>query len=155
VAIEATYVKAKQNVELGNSFPVDRVASAPNITLKHIHGAHPLPKTNYTVILTDPDALSRQNPNISEVCHWITMQVPLGKEYQLAPEDTRELESYLSPGPPPHTGPHRYTMVVLRPKPGSSFTPEAPSGRYHWGYDKPREGVRRWSRENQLEIVGK
>jgi phosphatidylethanolamine-binding protein (PEBP) family uncharacterized protein len=62
-----------------------------------------------------------------------------------------EMEEYLPPGPPPKTGAHRYVFVLLE---GDTSNLKAPADRRHWGYDKPRHGVRDWAEENGLTVVG-
>lgn len=62
-----------------------------------------------------------------------------------------ELKSYFAPGPPPKTGWHRYTFVLLE---GDAAELYGPNKRKHWGYGKVRHGVRDWAIENKLNVVG-
>ncbi|KAK5944197.1 carboxypeptidase Y inhibitor [Knufia obscura] len=134
----------------------------------------------FTLALTDPDALSRKHPVKSEMCHWIVTNLtsPLGGEETEWPRLTDifekfehliedefdleldgsimgakpgELETYQPPTPPKKTGPHRYVFVLLE---GDASSLKAPKERPHWGYGKERHGVRDWSKENDLKVVG-
>lgn len=158
--IDLAYPKHHEKVLLGNDIPVKHVQERPVFIIQPIN-----PSTNlhfsdgatFTLALTDPDAKSRDNPKWSEMCHWlitnITTAQPEG-EPNASPVLLKlegELEEYKPPGPPPKTGAHRYVFVLLQGRTGE-LTP--PKDRQHWGYGKPRHGVRDWAKENHLEIVG-
>jgi phosphatidylethanolamine-binding protein len=176
--LDISYPDSHESVLLGNDIPVDSVSSRPVFTFHAIEPAtyayparNRAPRirpqssvdqkqsTTYTLILTDPDAKSRQNPKWSEMCHWILtnlttpLSLPLPGLFnpQLLKPKAGELVEYKPPGPPPKTGPHRYVFVLLE---GDTRHVEAPSERQHWGYDKPRHGVRDWAKENGLKVVG-
>lgn len=72
-SIELSYPDAHENVQLGNDIPVSAVHSRPVFTFHQIGLAEePSPHdVVFTLILTDPDALSRDDPSKSEMCHWI------------------------------------------------------------------------------------
>ncbi|KAG9782029.1 hypothetical protein ABEF93_005571 [Exophiala dermatitidis] len=153
--LDITYPKSHETVLLGNDIPVEAVSERPVFTFHSLE----VPSTNakkstFTLALTDPDAKSRDNPIWSEMCHWIltnlTTPIP---EPPIQPLKAKpgELEEYLPPGPPPKTGPHRYVFVLLE---GDTSNLKAPSDRKHWGYGKPRHGVRDWAKENDLTVVG-
>ncbi|KAI4254358.1 MAG: hypothetical protein LQ352_003146 [Teloschistes flavicans] len=132
----------------------------------------------WALVLTDPDATSRSDPVKAEMCHWIVVievspeaggsvvQVPMDNEVigDVLEVDTivpglegpphSELMSYFPPAPPPKTGYHRYTFVLLAPKPGSKVTGvKKPKERPHWGYGKIGKGVRDWAVDNSLTPV--
>ena len=103
-----------------------------------------------TIAMSDPDAPSRDNPEWSEICHWIATDVSLTKPDN--DEDDDEVHSqhfkrlldvmpFKPPGPPPKTGKHRYVSK--------------PDDRQHWGYEHERDGLRLWAEEMGLEVVGK
>lgn len=62
----------------------------------------------YTVVMTDPDAPSRQDPKFREWRHWTAMNI--------SAENPRgdEVAAYVGSGPPQGTGYHRYVIAVLR-----------------------------------------
>ncbi|KAL9585118.1 MAG: hypothetical protein Q9212_001715 [Teloschistes hypoglaucus] len=132
----------------------------------------------WALVLTDPDATSRSDPVKAEMCHWIAVtevssnadgsvvQVPVDNEVigdilevetivpgvETAPYS--ELMSYFPPAPPPKTGYHRYTFVLLAPKPGAKAKAiTKPKERPHWGYGKIGKGVRDWAADNNLTPV--
>ena len=170
--LDITYPKSHEAVLLGNDIPVEAVSSRPVFTFHslkelyyssrkrpQIHAlspAEPEKKSSFTLILTDPDAKSRDNPKMSEMCHWIltNLTTPVEPPHdppQLFKAKPGEIEEYLPPGPPPKTGAHRYVFVLLE---GDTSNLKAPEERPHWGYGKPRHGVRDWAEENDLTVVG-
>lgn len=150
--LDIVYPKHHEKVLLGNDIPVKALSQRPAFQfnpLKHELAARSI----YTLVLTDPDALSREDPSISEMCHWIltnlTMPLPIaGPQIMKA---SGELKKYQPPGPPPKTGRHRYVFVLLE---GDATDLEPPKKRQHWGYGKIRHGVRDWAKDNNLTVVG-
>lgn len=200
--IDLAYPHHHSQVLLGNTLPVRNVSSRP------VFSFHALTPPNddapneknltFTLVLTDPDALSYDHPSKSEMCHWIVtnLTTPLGfdtfsesvsrdvfedgiamlehllddgqdeatsahtdkkkdkkkKKKQHQPKKlANEVEAYLPPAPPKKTGPHRYVFVLLE---GDASHLVAPKERAHWGFGKERHGIRDWSRENNLTVVG-
>ncbi|TKA79036.1 hypothetical protein B0A49_04500 [Cryomyces minteri] len=109
----------------------------------------PVKSMQYTVILTDPDAPSRDNPEWSEMCHWIATGYP-GQ-----PKWTEHVH-YKPPGPPPKTGKHRYVFLLLAPANGTTeeLHLQKPADRKHWGFEHERDGVRKWAQGQGLVVVG-
>lgn len=119
-----------------------------------------------TIAMTDPDAPSRDDPEWSEICHWIATDVPLTKPDEEEDEDgdVAQLSKGLSdvmpfkpPGPPPKTGKHRYVFVALVPRNGTteSLHLSKPGDRQHWGYEHERDGLKMWAEEMGLQVIGK
>lgn len=125
-------------------------------------------KTVYTLVLSDPDALSRDNPVKAQMCHWIVTNITLPSflseetiiTLQVTPSSHNAepglvvLESYFAPAPPPKTKYHRYVFAFLKSNRVDGSLPKAPKDRPHWGYDKERAGIREWAEENDLTVVG-
>jgi phosphatidylethanolamine-binding protein (PEBP) family uncharacterized protein len=119
-----------------------------------------------TIAMSDPDAPSRDNPEWSEICHWIATDVSLTKpdndDDDEGDDDSQHSKRLLDvmpfkpPGPPPKTGKHRYVFVALAPKNGTteSLHLSKPGDRQHWGYKHERDGLRLWAEEMGLEVVG-
>lgn len=63
----------------------------------------------YTLIMTDPDAPSRDDPKIREVKHWLVVNIP-GTDI----ESGTTLAAYIGSGPPEGTGLHRYVFLVFK-----------------------------------------
>jgi len=152
--ISVSYASSHESVELGNDIPVSAVDSRPSF---EFHALSPPGQSDknktFTLILTDPDAKSREKPKMSEMCHWImtNLTTPAPHVFGTAKAKEGELVEYLPPGPPPKTGRHRYVFVLLE---GSTKNLTAPKDRPHWGYGKIRHGVRDWAEENDLDVVG-
>lgn len=154
-SISIEYPKAHESVELGNDIPVESVSSRPVFEFHSISAEGDTPgssKKSFTLILTDPDAKSRDKPKWSEMCHWImtNLTAPVTDSDEVSMKG--ELVEYLPPTPPPKTGKHRYVFVLLEGQQGQALS--APKDRKHWGYGKKRHGVRDWAMENELSVVG-
>merc|ERR1711935_737876 len=70
-----------------------QVQDAPTLSWDAEDGAF------YTVIMNDPDAKSRQDPQFREFHHWMVGNIP---GMNLAAGET--LSAYIGSGPPPDTG---------------------------------------------------
>jgi len=169
LAVDAKWDSAKAS--LGNTLRPKEAQDAPVITLSPRDSRH----EEYVVIMTDPDAPSRDNPKWSEFCHWIATGAAKRADDSGGGEDTHlirpgsatlmmgldDIMPYKPPGPPKDTGKHRYVIVVLAPENGTSkkLHPSKPSGRQHWGYEtdggETTRGVRDWAKENGLVPIGK
>ncbi|CAJ0579904.1 unnamed protein product, partial [Mesorhabditis spiculigera] len=107
-------------VEPGMTLQVRNLKNAPRFNL------HVDPESTFTMLMIDPDNLSRKNPSVSEWLHWLVCNIPAsnvleginGGQHQMA---------YGSPGPGPRTGLHRYIILmwehqgrrVAEPKPST------------------------------------
>ena len=154
-SVSINYPKSHESVHLGNDIPVSSVSSRPVFEFHAMSvegGTLGSSNKTFTLILTDPDAKSRDNPKWSEMCHWImtNLTAPVTPEFTASKKG--ELVEYLPPGPPPKTGKHRYVFVLLEGPHGQELS--SPKDRKHWGYGKVRHGVRDWAKENGLEVVG-
>ncbi|KAL1840472.1 hypothetical protein VTJ49DRAFT_469 [Mycothermus thermophilus] len=172
--------------ELGNTLDPSKLHDEPTITLHDIpaslpdkpvdpsvtpsvphddskkHKSHA--NTTYIVILTDPDAPSRNNPKFSEYCHWIAWgrahhhhkhghhhhgpQEPPCDPKDPTPcppmplKELHEVVRYKGPTPPEKTGPHRYVLLAFVPSNGTTedLTLSKPKERPRWGYEVEEEG---------------
>ena len=145
VTVDALWPGSGETAQLGNDIPQKSVEERPIIRITPLMHDAASSSTNETlnVIMTDPDAKSRDKPKWSEMCHWILTNV------HLKGNTTKESIEYLPPSPPPKTGKHRYVLVALK---GNAT--RIPAERKHWGYGKVRHGVRDWAKENDLEVLG-
>lgn len=155
---------------MGNTINPSKVQEQPDVQfIDHVpsdsaSSTRKLGKMQFTLALTDPDAPSRDNPEWSEVCHWIATDVqitdPTDDRKKVMPvgfsKDVKAVMPYKAPGPPPKTGKHRYVFVALAPKNGTTGALQLtkPDDRRHWGYGKERQGLRKWAEEMGLEVVG-
>ncbi|THV46436.1 hypothetical protein BGAL_0386g00060 [Botrytis galanthina] len=147
---------SSKKVKLGNKLRPSQTQSAPSIQVfcpgkYHVQGG-------LTVILTDPDAPSRDDDSMSEMCHWIARipEAVIGREGVSGEWSGSELEEvgvvdYKAPAPPKGTGKHRYVFVLLE---GDNVDLEGPKERKHWGFEKPGSGIREWAVRENLTIVG-
>ncbi|KAL9123013.1 MAG: hypothetical protein Q9187_000427 [Circinaria calcarea] len=180
-SLSLSYPSTHASVRLGNHVSPSSVSSPPTFEIHPLTSpsSHLTPtrilasNATYTLILTDPDATSRADPAMAEMCHWILTGITLTKAnassqledgayiLELSTEigvegKVTELVEYLPPSPPPKTGDHRYVFVLLAPQgdeAGRKLT--KPKDRQHWGYGKVGKGVGNWARENGLVAVGK
>ncbi|KAI1456856.1 PEBP-like protein [Annulohypoxylon moriforme] len=144
-----------ERARLGNTVKVDKVQDEPTITVHQGRAAQKSSAT-YVVIITDPDAPSRDNPEWSEFCHFIAMGVEVSESSTVVRlSSLTDIISYKPPGPPPETGKHRYVFLLLAPANGTTdpLDLSKPSDRKNWGTGKARHGVRDWAEENGLQPV--
>lgn len=155
--------------DYGNTINPHKTKHQPDVELVNVDSAlWPDVKSTpqLTLAMTDPDAPSRDNPEWSEICHWIVTNVKLIKSSQDSDDASDDVDPlkkrmldvmpYKPPGPPPETGKHRYVYVALVPKNGTTDTLhlKRPDDRQHWGYEHERQGLRMWAEEMGLKVVG-
>lgn len=116
LTVNITWPKATALV--GNTVKVKKVQHTPHVqlfgTLPNFYlttkDDNEIPQL--TLALTDPDARSRDNPDWSQMCHWIITNVPLATASdEAANEGWKEVEQiveYQPPSPPKKSGKHRY-----------------------------------------------
>uniref|UniRef100_A0AC35TVD0 COesterase domain-containing protein n=1 Tax=Rhabditophanes sp. KR3021 TaxID=114890 RepID=A0AC35TVD0_9BILA len=88
---------------LGNILTPTQVQKQPSI---HFDADK---KSLYTLIMTDPDAPSRKTHEYREWHHWLVVNIP-GED--VSKGDV--LSEFISSGPPPGTGLHRYVYLVYK-----------------------------------------
>ncbi|KAI1094214.1 PEBP-like protein [Rostrohypoxylon terebratum] len=150
-----------EQAALGNTVKVDDVQDEPTITV-HRGGSASSSRAKessdmtYAIVMTDPDAPSRDNPVWSEFCHFIATGVKISSsESVMQLSGLKDIVSYRPPGPPAKTGKHRYVFLLLEPANGTSDSLDlsTPKDRKNWGTGKARHGVRDWAEENGLKPV--
>ncbi|CUS12511.1 unnamed protein product [Tuber aestivum] len=158
--ISIAYPNANKEVSLGNTLKPEDAQEKPTIQITP-EGTDE--SQTYTIVLTDPDAPSRDNPEWSEFCHWIVTDVKLPSLETLSSaqtaeaasvnlSDASELVEYAGPTPPEKTGKHRYVFLLYRNEGSKKL--EGPSRRRKWGNDDYRKGARQWSDKYGLSLVG-
>jgi phosphatidylethanolamine-binding protein (PEBP) family uncharacterized protein len=159
---------SNNTADLGNTIKPDELQDTPTVELNDDPSSSTTSKKSssmkYTITLTDPDAPSRDNPEWSEMCHWIATGVSVSSSSTLqdsleqvyASKKLKEIMKYKAPGPPPKTGKHRYVFLAFVPANGTTkkLSLTKPDDRQHWGTGKERHGVRDWAEENGLVAVG-
>lgn len=87
----------------GGELTPTQVKDIPSLAWKH--------KNNelYTLMMFDPDAPSRHEPTISEVRHWLVVNISGN-----AVNNGQTIVEYIGSGAPKGTGLHRYIFLVYR-----------------------------------------
>ncbi|KAG4069996.1 hypothetical protein HA402_013656 [Bradysia odoriphaga] len=106
--LNVTYHSSGVSVDLGNVLTPSQVTDQPEVTWEA------QPDTFYTILMTDPDAPSRQAPTLREYRHWLLMNV---NGTDLSSGDI--IFPYRGSGPPEGTSLHRYVFLVFRQANGS------------------------------------
>lgn len=88
---------------MGNELTPTQVKDKPQVTWNAEKD------TYYTLVMTDPDATSRSNPDLREIRHWLVMNIP---ECSIASGD--EVIEFIGSGPQKETGLHRYVFLVYK-----------------------------------------
>ncbi|KAL1980888.1 hypothetical protein VTN96DRAFT_3345 [Rasamsonia emersonii] len=159
-SLQITYPATHTTVQLGNQVQPSQVHSTPVFDFRPLGSSSLSADTNnktFTLILTDPDARSRKNPDWSEMCHWIVTNITSPELVMPGNPDRSPtpavLKTYLPPGPPKGTGWHRYVFVLLAGDANEARNLQAPKDRKHWGYGRVRHGIRDWAQDNKLKIL--
>jgi hypothetical protein len=185
LGLHATW-PSHERAELGNILPPSQLDDEPSIALHDMSTAATTTsseKVTYAIVLTDPDAPSRDSPAWAEFCHWVaagTLQPALCDPRDPGPcapvlSHLHQIVPYKPPAPPRGTGLHRYVLLAFVPSNGTTerLDLSRPGGRKRWGYgggdggggvgdgdgddDAGKggtKGVRQWARENGLAPVG-
>ena len=106
--------------KLGNTLSPSDTQDKPSVQFT----PEPDQDATYTIVLTDPDAPSRDNPTNSEFCHWIETGVKAPSVQSISVADRmeetvvkgwREIVEYMGPAPP------KGTLASPREVAGSAF----------------------------------
>lgn len=97
------YSKSGKTVALGNEIGPKDVRDIPDVEFNADENGY------YTLLLTDPDAPSRQNPIRREWLHWLVVNIP-GNDISKG----ETINEYVGSGPPKGTGLHRYVTLVFK-----------------------------------------
>lgn len=107
--LNVTYGKDK--ADRGNELTPTIVKDKPNVSWEAEEGSF------YTLIMTDPDAPSRNNPKMREWHHWLIGNIP-GNQI----DKGEVLTDYVGSGPPQGSGLHRYVFLVFKQPKKLTFT---------------------------------
>ena len=94
------------HVNLGNVLPVKDTQGQPRLFFPT------QPHSLYTIMLVDPDALSRQTHEFRNFCHWVVVNVPGTGSDHVDAHKGHTVVPYMGPAPPPKSGLHRYVFLV-------------------------------------------
>lgn len=95
------------HVQLDNELTPTQVKDIPRVIWNAEKGVY------YTLMMIDPDAPTRKNPELGEVRHWLVMNI-LENEIETGDEIT----AYRGSGAPKGTGLHRYIFLVYKQQNG-------------------------------------
>jgi phosphatidylethanolamine-binding protein (PEBP) family uncharacterized protein len=66
----------------------------------------------YTLIVSDPDAPSRETPSYREFIHWVRSDIT-AEALATGTIDGTDTLAYVGPAPPHSSGPHRYIFILF------------------------------------------
>ncbi|KAL5285390.1 PEBP1.2 family protein [Megaselia abdita] len=92
-------------VLMGNVLTPMQVIPIPSVNYEAEEGSL------YTLLMTDPDAPSKQNKMWGEARHWLVVNIP-GNDVSKG----QTVIEYVGSGPPKDTGLHRYIFFVFKQK---------------------------------------
>lgn len=90
-------------VNFGNELTPTQVKDKPIVTWDVESDSY------YTLIMSDPDAPSRETPTFREISHWYVVNIP-GNNVEKG--DT--IVDFIGSGPPEGTGLHRYAFLIFK-----------------------------------------
>lgn len=165
VQLSVRFLSSGEEAAFGNTLtPVD-AQGQPQVEVLPFPGDKGLPsevtgKKGF-IVMTDPDAPSKDDPKWSEYCHWVaSTSLPSAKEGGEVvhnSKDLKDLIAYTKPAPPEGSGKHRYVLVLLQGEgDGSKSLPKSDGGedRKNWSTGKPRQGLQQWAESNGLKAIG-
>ncbi|KAF8812944.1 PEBP-like protein [Phlegmacium glaucopus] len=131
---------------LGNKIAKDMTQDEPDIKiLSSTHamaeGGHSGDDVSYTLVMTDPDAPSRNDPKFGEWRHWIVagLKLPAENTDSLVLKGKPAITPYYPPAPPPGSGFHRYVFLLFQEPAGGVNIPKdnlehnpSPASRRSW-----------------------
>lgn len=137
--VEVLQVKYPSGAQpnLGNELKPREVKDQPAVHWKAQE------KELYTLLMTDPDAPSRESPKNAEWKHWLVVNIPGNKI-----KDGQVMAEYVGSGPPEKTGLHRYVILAYKQSGKLSLSDEVldkytAGGRAQWK-------VQKFAEENKL-----
>jgi len=96
------------HVNLGNVLAVKDTQSQPKLLFPSQSGSF------YTVMMVDPDALSRATHEFRNFGHWLQVNVPGSTTDHVDVHKGHNVVPYMGPAPPRKTGLHRYVFLVYK-----------------------------------------
>ncbi|KAF2022428.1 phosphatidylethanolamine-binding protein [Aaosphaeria arxii CBS 175.79] len=145
-AVEVSVSFNEKPVVAGNLFRVSEVSQAPEVTFTPETGASGT--TRYTLILTDPDAPTPDDPKFAYWRHWVVSNI----EPKKSSTTGKTLTQYLAPGPKDESKPHRYLYLVYREPEGLKLEKEDVGGEEF--VQRRSFQVKEWVEKHGLELVG-
>ncbi|KAL2831492.1 phosphatidylethanolamine-binding protein [Aspergillus cavernicola] len=133
-------------VTLGNLFRVSEVKSTPTISFAKEDNASE--SQTYTLILTDPDAPTPDDPKFAYWRHWVVSGLKPSDGIDSKPA----LTEYLAPGPKDDSRPHRYLFLLFREPEGLSLSKEDVGGEEF--VQRRSFKAAEWAAEHGLTLVG-
>lgn len=138
----------------------------PQVNIVPFPGEDAIPKdllgAKAYLVMTDPDAPSKDNPEWAEYCHWVAeTTLPTSKdggEIVHNQDAHSQIIEYTPPAPPEGTGKHRYLLTLLTGgDAGKEGLPKSSDGedRKKWGNAKGKEriGLQNWAEKNSLKAI--
>ncbi|KAH8359201.1 hypothetical protein KR093_005124 [Drosophila rubida] len=101
------------------------------------------PSDYYTLIMTDPDAPSRDEPKFREFKHWVLVNIA-GNDVSTG----EALAEYVGSGPPKDTGLHRYVFLLYKQPGKLDFDGARVSSKSR--RNRPKFHVARFAEHHQL-----
>jgi len=95
-----------QDVREGTELTKDGTQTEPTVRAQTDAGHF------YSLFVLDPDAPSRNNPEMKFYCHWLVVNIPGNGTDRLNVKAGTEIASYMGPAPPAGSGPHRYCFLL-------------------------------------------
>ncbi|KAI0148464.1 phosphatidylethanolamine-binding protein [Xylariaceae sp. FL1272] len=132
-------------VELGTFFRAGECKEAPTIAFPAEADAPP--NASYSLILTDPDAPTPDEPKFAFWRHWVVSGLRPSKS-----DGAVELTKYLGPGPKDDSKPHRYLFLLYREPEGLALSKEDVGGEEF--VQRRSFNPTEYAMRHRLELVG-
>ncbi|KAG0696767.1 phosphatidylethanolamine-binding protein [Suillus ampliporus] len=117
-----------QEALLGNTLTKMDTADEPTIAFTPMQVPDVTDEPTFTLVMTDPDAPSRENPKFSQWRHWVVTGVkppPASEAVEtgnfVAHLTKPVVTPYCPPSPPAGSGKHRYVLLLFQ-EPNADFS---------------------------------
>jgi len=112
----------------------------------------------YTIIMTDPDLLKKNDQMSGQVRHWLQPGLKFSGANQPAKKTTDAVSNYVGCAPAPGTGAHRYVFILARQGGSAPSRSDFPNAEPRQGDEdlKDRMGFNAYEyiQQKGLEVVG-
>lgn len=102
----------------------------------------------FTLVMNDPDAPSRQNPEFGEISHWLVTNIP-GSDVSKG----EEMTEYIGSGAPKGTGLHRYILLLYKQSSGKMDFSALPTVTKTTLEGRRKHKVRDFAEQHKLQLV--
>jgi phosphatidylethanolamine-binding protein (PEBP) family uncharacterized protein len=141
---------------IGETLSKESTQEEPEIKVLDVDGAGASDaNATYTMVMTDPDAPSRQDPKWGQFRHWVLPGLKLPASVNAQAQKTKLAATpYMGPAPPPGSGLHRYIFLLFQEPTGGLSLPSDATESSGEEKSRPKWNAMTFAEKNNLKLVG-